>query len=280
MKKYNLIILAGGENEKWCKQYGYNKKPFLPLNGKPMLDRVVQSFRNSIYIDKIIVVGPRELDQLDCMKYVDKRIPEGGSFIQNLIHGIAYLKAFIYKFKRNHNGYLISFCDAAFLNTYVINKTIENLDPHDPGMVLHYVPKEVIARRGFLVENRTFMYVAGRPYTGANIYYVKKFSAVLRVIKDLAAMRKYRKTPEKMLEHLGCKDKPYSGIEKVLSKMMRVKVKIFVSPYAEMGVDIDKPIDYELAKSQLEKTTKDCLAFEDKDLENVCAQEDEIDVDA
>lgn len=279
MRKYNMIILAGGEDQHWCKQYGYKTKPFLPLNGKPMLEYVVNAFDKSAYVDKIIVVGPDELDELDCMKYVHKRVQSGKSFVSNLLRGICYIKAALYKCAHKHDGYLISFCDAAYLNARVVNNTIENLVKHDPGFALHYVPKEVIGDAGFVTENRTFMYVKDKPYTGANIYFVKKFSAVLRVLRDLVTMRKYRKTPAKMLEHLECSDQPFSYIEQVLSRKMKVKAKIFISPYAEMGVDIDKPIDYELARAQWDASADNPLAFSEKDLKEVCSENDELDVD-
>ncbi|MCB9720391.1 MAG: NTP transferase domain-containing protein [Candidatus Omnitrophica bacterium] len=253
MKKYNVIILAGGENEDWCNQYGYNRKAFLPINGEPMLGRVIKAFRRSQYVDKIVVVGSRELDQLAAMKYVHKRVPEGKSFLQNLLHGILYVKAALYKFAFRHNGYLISFCDAAYLNTKIIDKTIANLDRHSPGLVLHYVNKDTLAKAGFPVENRSYMPVAGGKYTGSNIYYVRYFRGLLRVLRDIVILRGYRKDPVKILEHIGCKDKNYNGIAEVLSRKLKTKCKIFVSPFAEMGVDVDKPIDYELAKIELDE---------------------------
>ncbi|MBZ0167029.1 MAG: nucleotidyltransferase family protein [Candidatus Omnitrophica bacterium] len=269
MTKYNLIILAGGENESWCQQYGYNCKAFLPINGEPMLGRVIKAFRRSKYIDKIVVVGSKELDQLAAMKYVHKRIPEGASFLQNLLHGIFYIKAALYKFARSHNGYLISFCDAAYLNTDVIDKTIANLDPHRAGLVIHYVNKETLSAAGFPIENRSYMPVAGGKYTGSNIYYVRYFRKLAHVLGDIVLLRSFRKKPVKILEHIGCRDKDYNGIAEVLSRKLRTKVKIFVSPFAEMGVDVDKPIDYELAKIDLDDARQTDRRKKEREIENI-----------
>lgn len=268
MNKYNLIILAGGENESWCNQYGYNRKAFLPINGEPMLGRVIKAYRRSKYIDKIVVVGSKELDQLAAMKYVHKRVPEGSSFLQNLLHGIVYIKTAVYKMAGRHNGYLISFCDAAYLNTDVINQTIENMDKHKPGMVFHYVHKDTLAKAGFPVENRSYMPVAGEHHTGSNIYYVRHFRCLLRVLRDIVILRSYRKSPAKILEHIGCSDKDYDGIAEVLSAKLKTKVKIFVSPFAEMGVDVDKPIDYELAKFELDDARQTGRKKKESDLRN------------
>ncbi len=263
MKKYNLIILAGGENEEWCNQYGYNRKAFLPLDGEPMLGRVIHAYRKSKYIDKIVVVGSAELDQLSAMKYVHKRVGEGKSFIQNLVRAIIYVKSSIYKFRNRHNGYLISFCDAAYLNTKIIDATLEELDRHDPDLGIHYVEKQTLSNGGFPVENRSYMPVAGKQYTGSNIYYVRYFRVLVKVLKDIVTLRSYRKNPRLILKHLGCEDKDFDGISEVLSRKLKNRTKIIVSPFAEMGVDVDKPIDYELAKIELEQDVK--LKSRDRD---------------
>ncbi len=259
MRKYNLIILAGGEDEDWCHQYGCKRKAELPLYGKPMIDLVVDAFHKSSYIDQIIVVGPKDLDQLKSMKHVHKRLNEGKSFIQNLLKAVYYIKSSIYKFSNNHNGYLISFCDAAHLNTKIINATLENMSRHDAGLVLHYVEKETISQSGFPIENRTFLPIGGKKYSGSNIYYVKKARSLLNVVWDIINLRKLRKEPKEFLKYLDCEEGGWPKIEKVVEQHMRTKVKVFVSPFAEMGVDVDKPIDYELAKLHTAKSRKKFL---------------------
>ena len=254
MKKYNLIILAGGEDEIWCHQYGYKKKAFLPLLGRPMLGWVIEAFHRSEYIDNIIVVGPKELGQLDSMRYVRKHLLERKSAIQNLLLAVFYIKAAIYKFANNHNGYVISFCDAAFLTTDIINATLETIARHDDaGMILHYVKKETLAEGGYPADNRSYTHVIEGDYTSSNIYYVKKMRKLLGALKDISFVRACRKDPKKILKHIGCENTDRSGIEQALSKKLSTNVKIFISPYAEMGVDVDKPVDYELAKAKLQK---------------------------
>lgn len=253
MRKYNLIILAGGEDELWCRRYGHKKKAFLPLRGKPMISWVIEAFRRSKYIDNIVVVGPKELGRLNSRRYVRKRLAEGKSFIRNLGYAALYIKAVIYKFANNHSGYLISFCDTVFLTTDIINATLETITEFDPAIALHYVKKATIARNGYPVDNRTYVHIAGTDYTGSGIYYVKKFTKLLGVLNDIARLRQYRKTPQEILRYLNCEDKDLGEIEKALSKKLSIKVKIFISPYAQMGVDVDSPGDYEAAKLQFQE---------------------------
>ena len=254
--KYNLILLAGGEDELWCQKYGHKRKAFLPLLGKPMINWVIEAFQASEYIDNIIVVGPKGLAQLDSMRYVRKHLIERSSFIQNLLYAAFYIKALIYKFTAKHNGYLISFCDAALLTKDIINATLKIITETNPEVALIYVKKETIAASGYPVENRTYTDVLGKAYTSSNIYYVKKITILMRALKDIMLIRKFRKEPKEIFRHLGIDNKDISGIEEVLSKRLATKIKIFISPHAEMGVDVDKPVDYEQAKIQLMKRHK------------------------
>ncbi|MFC1674535.1 NTP transferase domain-containing protein [Candidatus Omnitrophota bacterium] len=253
MKKYNVIILAGGEEEAWCQHYGFNKKSFLPIMGKPMLARVIEAFHGSKFIDNIVVIGPKGLNQLDSIRLARKHLSERNSFAQNLFFAALYIKAMIYRFAGDHNGYVVSFCDAALLTTGVIDATLKNIAESDPEIALHYVQKETISRAGHPVENRSFMLVAGKHYTGSVIYYIKSFTKLLRLLNEISLVRKYRKEPGKILQYIGCEDKDIPGIESELSSRLSTKVKVFVSPYAEMGVDVDKASDYELAKAYLQR---------------------------
>ncbi|MCK5214433.1 MAG: YegS/Rv2252/BmrU family lipid kinase [Candidatus Omnitrophica bacterium] len=250
MKQYNLIILAGGKKGPLYDEYGCLNKALLPIHGKPMLDWVIEAFHNSPYIDNIVVVGGDDLDRLSSMRYVRKRLPLGVNVVQNLIHGVTYVKTSIYGTSDKHNGYLISFCDAVFLSTEIINDTIKNIVESRADMVFHYVEKESFNRVG-LTAKRTYLPVGGKNYTGTSIYYMKKFRLISNLLGELMKMRENRKNPRAILQSLGCENKDLSGVEQVLSKKVSAKVKIFESPYPELGMDVDKPSDYELAKKRL-----------------------------
>jgi diacylglycerol kinase (ATP) len=256
MKKYNLIILAGGEKGPLYDEYKCDNKALLPIHGKPMLDWVVEAFERSEFIDNIIVVGADELDQLSSMRYVRKRIMTGLNVVQNLVHGVTYVKTSIYGTSNDHNGYLISFCDAAFLNTEVINDTINNISSSNADVVFHYVEKDSFDKRG-LNANRTYIPVGEKNYTGTTMYYIKKFSLISKLLEDLSQMRDRRKDPKGILKVLGCEtSNSLEEIENSLSQKMSAKVKVFESPHVELGMDVDKPADFKLAEKSLSNPWK------------------------
>lgn len=256
MKKYNVIILAGGEKGSLYDEYGCANKALLSIHGKPMLDWVVEAYHRSELVDNIIIVGSEELDQLSSMRYVKKRIFEGINVVQNLIHGVAYVKASIYGASDKHNGYIISFCDAVFLSTETINDTIRNIDSSQADIVFHYAEKNVFDKKG-LISNRMYIPVGDKNYTGTTMYYIKKFSLVSSLMEELWTMRENRKNPKGILKAIGCdNNQSLEAIEHALSKKIKAKVRIFETPHAELGMDVDKPEDYNLAKQYLSNPWK------------------------
>ncbi|MBP9854141.1 MAG: YegS/Rv2252/BmrU family lipid kinase [Candidatus Omnitrophica bacterium] len=247
MKKYNVIILAGNEKGALQDAYGSNKA-LLPIHGKPMLDWVVEAFNKSDYVGNIIVIGPDELDQLASMRYVRKRIFEGMNVVQSLIHGVDYVKSLIYSASDQESGYLITFCDAVFLNTEIINHTILNIENSQADIVFPYVEKSAFDQSK-IASKRAYIPIGDKNYVGTTIYYVKKFSLVSQLLEDLSKMRKNRKDPGGILKMLGCENNnSLPEIESFLSKKIQTSVRILESPYAELGMDVDTPEDYEFAK--------------------------------
>lgn len=243
MKKFNLIVLAGGDKGPLYDTYGCAVKAMLPIHGKPMLDIVLKLWEESQCIDNTIVVGPAELDNLDNINLAHTRIFEGFHLVQNLIHAISYIKYSIYDEEPDHDGYLISFCDAVFLTPDIIKDTLNSIRDSNADIVLNYIEKQSFIDKG-LPTNRTWIELDGQNYTGSTIYYVKRFSPILQNLYKLVKLRANRKDPKGILKVLGCDDSSLLGIEESLSKELDLKVKINVSPHPELGMDVDKKQDY------------------------------------
>ena len=251
MSKFNVIILAGGEKGPLYESTGYEQKALIPIHGKPMVSRVIDAFSQCEQVDNIVVVGSSDLDSLDAMKKVRKRIFTGFSLVQNILHAITYVKHRLYKSAREHNGYVISFCDAVFLNPEIIADTLRRIEASQGDLVLHYVEKQSFVDEK-LPANRTYIPIAGKEYTGSTIYYVKHFGGLVAASPKLAKLRKVRKSPDLLLEAIGCTGKDIPGIEGSLSKELGIDVRICVSSHARLGMDVDKPSDLDLAMEMLD----------------------------
>jgi GTP:adenosylcobinamide-phosphate guanylyltransferase len=252
MKKFHVILLAGGEKGPLFETTGYVEKALIPIHGKPMLSRVIEAFRASERVDKIVVVGSSNLDSLEAMVHVRKRIFTGLNVVQNLMHAVTYVKHRLHGGASDHDGYVISFCDAVFLTPEIIDDTLRSIEDLDSDIVLHYVEKATFEQAG-LPTKRTYIPIAGKHYTGSTIYYVRKFSKVFTALPRLAELRKHRKDPEALLRLIHCEGADLPEIEAALSRELAARVRICISPHARIGVDVDKPSDLELAKRVLQE---------------------------
>jgi GTP:adenosylcobinamide-phosphate guanylyltransferase len=251
MKKHHVIILAGGEKGPLFETTGFVEKALIPIHGIPMISRVINTFRASERVDKIVVVGSHNLDELESMTHVRKRIFTGLNVVQNLLHAVTYIKHRLYGGASNHNGYVISFCDAVFLTPEIIDDTLRTIDELDCDIVLNYVEKSSFEEAG-LPTKRTYIPIAGHNYTGSTIYYVKRFSKVFAAMPKLVELRKLRKDPQALLNAIGCEGDDIPAIEEAMSKTLGTKVRICISNHARIGIDVDKPADLELAEQLLQ----------------------------
>ncbi len=248
---FNVIILAGGSGGPLAEATGVAEKAMLEIHGRPMLEWVVDAFSESESVDQIVLVGSDKLDGLGCMDRVRKRIPEGVHVVQNLLAAVGYMKTRLYKGSTKHRGYLISFCDAVFLTEAIISETIAAIEETEADIVIHYVERTTFEAAGVPAE-RTYIPIGeGQQYTGTAIYYVRSFSKVLSSLDKLVRMRKNRKDPKGLLRIIGCEGEDFPAIEAALSKHLDARVRVLISPHAGMGMDVDKPSDYELAKRLL-----------------------------
>ena len=250
MKKLNLIILAGGEKSPLCDAYSCDNKALLPIHGKAMLDWVIEAFQESGCIDKTVVIGPEELDALPAMRFVDKRIEAISNLGLNVLRGIAYISWKYYRHKSDHVGYIISFCDAAFLTPEAIVDAVDNIRNSNHDLVLHYVEKEIYEKNN-IESNRTYIPVEGKHYSGTTIYYVRTFSNLTKSLHLLSDMRKNRKDPQGLVRVMNLKEVAFSQIQERLSERLGNDVGVYVSEFPGMGMDVDKVSDFEAAQELL-----------------------------
>lgn len=259
MERPNLIILAGPSRSPLLDNTGLGNKALLPIHGKPMLDWVVEAFRDSGCINKIVVVGPQELDRLESMQFVDRRVDASFSLVRNVMRGISFVRWTWYRNSPRHPGYIITFCDAVFLTPEAIADTIGNIQRSKRDLVLHYVEKTSFDAKG-MTTPRTWIEVQDKLYAGSSIYYIRKFGKLTHGLHLIADLQEHRKKPEGFagipgvpgLQGLaGLKSRSLKDIEQALSNRLGRGVGLFVSDHPELGMEMASQTDLEMANAIL-----------------------------
>lgn len=150
-----------------------------------------------------------------------------------------------------------------FLNPEVIDHTLQRIRRSKADAVLHYVEESSFDPVNWPTQ-RTYIPIGGKNYTGTTIYYIRKVRPIFRQIDKLVELRAQRKNPQELLHILGCKKENMQAIAEGLSNKLGMDVEVLVSPHPELGVDVDKPADYELALRKLpERFSVDSLSEEE-----------------
>ncbi|CUU38039.1 MAG: nucleotidyltransferase family protein [Armatimonadetes bacterium] len=232
------IVLAGGEvDPEWSERAGVSQRALVSVAGVPMYQRVVDALRQVPEIAEIIVVGA---------------VPEGEgyrvvapqeSLLANVRRGLE---------ESHHESVLFATADTPFLTPESVRFFLEA--SLQSGAVLTYaVVPAAVCREKFPHLPRTTVRLREGEVTGGNLFWAQR-SVALRELPRLEALHRARKHPLKLAWQLGLgllvrfvlaqKLSPrWLGIEEIerrAARILSVPVKAILTPYAEVGTDIDR----------------------------------------
>ena len=248
----DAVIMAGADNKGRLAEVSQAEyEALILINGKTMLEWVLEGVFQAERVDRIVIVGP-----CDALRDIIQGLPDAqrnrvvlveqrGSMIDNLMAGIEEVP--------NSKKALALSSDIPFITGEALDGFIR-LCEEMPAQV-HYalVPKSVNEAR-FPGVQRTYINMADAVVTGGNAFMVEP-EVVRRnhdVIRQALGMRK---KPLALLSMLGL---PFiikyligrlaiADVERKAKTWLDIVGRGVIVPYAEIGVDVDKPSDYELA---------------------------------
>jgi len=248
----DAVIMAGADNRGRLAEVSQAEyEALILINGKTMLEWVLEGVFRAERVDRIVIVGP-----CDALRDIIQGLPDAqrnrvvlveqrGSMIDNLMAGIEEVP--------DSKKALALSSDIPFITGEALDGFIR-LCEEMPAQV-HYalVPKSVNEAR-FPGVQRTYINMADAVVTGGNAFMIEP-EVVRRnheVIKQALGMRK---KPLALLSMLGL---PFiikyligrlaiADVERKAKTWLDIVGRGVIVPYAEIGVDVDKPSDYELA---------------------------------
>lgn len=242
----DAIILAGMQTIKYSLESG--NKALLDINGRMMIEYVLDAVRNSGDVKRVLVVGPVELLKERLKGYADV-IDAGGTVMENLVAGIKHLSS--------EGSILVLTSDIPLLTTEAVNDFIHRSKETKADFCYPVVDKKV-SQSKYPEMERTYVRIKEGRFTGGNIFYIDP--GVLKERMGIAQrLYEARKNPMKMAAILGFGFllRLVLGIltidkaEKVFSRVMNIRAKVVISEYPEIGNDVDKPIDIMVASAYL-----------------------------
>lgn len=237
------LILAGCQKNSPLKDLHENKA-LIKIHDKEMVLYIVDALKKLDFIDYIAMVGPRE--QLISLKnQVDLIIDGSDSMIQNILKGADVFP--------EEEKILVLTSDIPMITPEALEDFVHQAKEQDADFYYPVVHKEQNDKK-YPGVKRTYVKIKDGTFTGGNIFIVR--AGLVKAAMDQAeSFLAYRKKPWKMAKILGISFiiKYLFGIltiaelEKRVSEIFGIKGRAIISPYPEVGTDVDKLSDLQLA---------------------------------
>lgn len=251
---YDAVILAGGKIcDELKAEAEYDNEAFIKIAGQPMINYVYRALRRSDYINRIVISGPvQELQKITPEDNYLFLCAGGENAIESLTNAVELLKK-----DGISESLLVMPTDIPFITRAAIDDFIEQAQTIEGDFFYALTSKEVNEKK-FPGVSRTYVQLKDGIFTGGNLFLVR--SDMIDKALDMAVqLFMKRKNPLAMGRMFGLrlvfsyllKKLSIDMVEKRFYEVMNIKGKGVISRFAEVGVDVDKSSDLELAKSYL-----------------------------
>lgn len=224
-------------------------KAFLLIKNKYMIEYVIDTLKQCKSIDKIAVVGPKEKLTEVVGDRVDYIAEGTDSIVDNALLALQYFMS--------DKEVMIVTSDIPMITVEAIEDFIEKSREKEADLCYSIVDKKVNDEK-YPEVHRTYARLWEGQFTGGNVFYFNP--AVTDKCKDFVEkMLEYRKSPAKMAGVLGfifliklaLGVLTINAIQKKCEKLLRIKGAAIISPYPEIGNDVDKLSDVKFVEKYL-----------------------------
>jgi CTP:molybdopterin cytidylyltransferase MocA len=241
------VVLAGGEtSEAFQAVAGAPHRALARVGDRTMIEIVLAALHGSTWIERVVLVaGPA----LDAVGPVDERLPPAESLVANVMRGLRACEGYDYA--------LLVTADLPFLTTEAVDAMIVAGVASGAGFAYPTIRKEENERM-FPGMHRTYARLADGVFTGGNLFLTQP-AVLLAQEERVARAHAMRKKPWQLASLFGLSfiwrlwrgTLTLSAIEARASEVLGVPVRALVLPYPQLGADIDRPEDLEIARRLL-----------------------------
>ncbi len=247
MPEADALVLAGGSAAGLSFEAPH--KSLVEVAGKPMIEWVVDALRAAPAVGRIVVAWPSDATPGPWVEKVSKLVAGDGTLIENISAGIGFLG--------RERPLLITAADLPLLSGQAVEDFLVRCAA-EPADFLYSIITREDCERVFPGVKRTYGRVVEGVFTGGNLMLVRP-DAFERNIELVRQAYELRKSPVKMAWVLGptfvlrlyLRRLSIGELERRVSEMIGGPARAVWTPFAEIGFDVDKDSDLELAGRML-----------------------------
>ncbi|TCL76343.1 GTP:adenosylcobinamide-phosphate guanylyltransferase [Hydrogenispora ethanolica] len=248
----DAVILAGALNSGPLRAVSSAQyEAAIEIAGRPMLDYVVKALQNVASIRRIIIVGNESAVAPEIRRQAVGVIEPGGTLVDSLIGGLNALQS--------AEPVLVATSDIPLITREAVEDFLSRCSRIPGDVYYSFVSKELNEAKYPGVQ-RTYVTLREGTFTGGNLALIAP-----RVVEENAEMLRkaalLRKKPWKLCQMLGwrylwkllCGNLTIAEIEQRVRSVFGIRAVGIISPFPEVGIDVDKPSDFRLATEVLSK---------------------------
>jgi GTP:adenosylcobinamide-phosphate guanylyltransferase len=247
----DVIVMAGTTKPSELTQSeGVQNKAFVQIHGQTMLSYVVAALRQVPEVKEIVIVGPaQEIKTLftpsDTLYVAD----EGENIVENIQRGLAALSS--------PKKCLLVAADSAFLTAKAVENFMVSCQPYTAAVYYPIISRTTTEQR-FPGVKRNYVKLVDGEFTGGNVIMIDSVR-MKQVLPQIERIYAARKSPWRLVGILGVdlimkflrKRLTIAEIEQRFEALFSIPGQAVIVADAELGTDVDKPEDLELARDQL-----------------------------
>jgi CTP:molybdopterin cytidylyltransferase MocA len=249
----DALILAGsrGPNDPVAALGGVPHKALTPIAGRPMLAFVLDAVRGVPEVERIFICIDAETDLRAVTNGTAfNRIPPANSPAASVAAALQAIDG--------DRPLLITTADHPLLTPQIIAHFLSQA-PQDADLCVGLAEAEAITK-AFPESKRTFYHLAGRGYSGCNLFLARRPGAI-RVAEYWRRMEGHRKNPLRLVREIGIGALiryalgllSLDGAFSHVSKLTGARIAPVILPFAEAATDVDKPSDHVLVEGILKR---------------------------
>ncbi len=252
----DAILLAGGVPDPESPLYPYTQgknKATLEIGGKPMIQWVIEALEDSSSIENVVIVGCEEYQDKIKMSKPAYFVPAGGDIITNFQLGADA----ILKINPEADSVAIVSSDIPMLTPasidWMINKSLES----DKDLYYCVIDQKVMEAQ-YPESGRSYTQLKDINVCGGDISIVK-LSLYTSNPQFWGKLFQARKSSFRQVALIGVDillllvlhRLTFDEIIQKITRRLKITGQGLICPYAELGMDIDKPHQLELARKEL-----------------------------
>jgi GTP:adenosylcobinamide-phosphate guanylyltransferase len=253
----DALVLAGGIPEPDEPLYTYTQggyKALLEVAGKPMIQWVLDALGQSMKVDRIVLSGLNSESGLSCNKPINF-ISNQGPMLENIRAGVKR----VLELNSQAGHVLVVSSDIPGITPGIVDWVVQTAQETNDDVYYYVIPRQAMETR-YPGSKRSYTRLKDVEVCGGDINVIRSLTVTQdeELWKRLIAARKNVFKQAALLGYdtlilLLLRRITMAEAVKRASQRLRISGRGVLCPYAEVGMDVDKPHQLEIMRADLEK---------------------------